>query len=186
MIFFSGCAAVGYAKSKREVVALVQHVVVAKGIEKAIVTDGWWTSFKKRHRHMTLCTAEKLSYSRAVSCSPDILDHYYDLLEQTLSDNDLLDKPYQIFNLDETGIPLDPSPPKVVVPKGTKHPSFITTGNRAQITVLSCCNAAGSAMPPMVIFDRIILKPELTSGEIPGTIYGLSKNGWSDSELFHL
>ena len=38
----------------------------------------------------------------------------------------------------------------------------------------------------MVIFDRKTLKPELTYGEVPGTVYGLSKNGWIDTELFEL
>ena len=35
-----------------------------------------------------------------------------------------------------------------------------------------------------VIFDRKTLTPELTKGEIPGTLYGLSSNGWIDMELF--
>ena len=39
-------------------------------------------------------------------------------------------------------------------------------------------------MPPMVIFDRKRLKPDLTRGEVPGSIYGLSANRWIDSELF--
>ena len=39
-------------------------------------------------------------------------------------------------------------------------------------------------MPPMVIFDRKRLQPDLTKGEVPGTIYGLSNNGWIDSDLF--
>ncbi len=29
-----------------------------------------------------------------------------------------------------------------------------------------------------------MLKPELTAGEVPGTFYGLSPNGWIDSKLF--
>jgi len=32
----------------------------------------------------------------------------FDILEQTLADNDLEDKPCQIFNINETGMPLDP------------------------------------------------------------------------------
>ncbi len=36
----------------------------------------------------------------------------------------------------------------------------------------------------MVIWDRKTLAPELTTGELPGTIYGLSGNGWMDQELF--
>ena len=36
----------------------------------------------------------------------------------------------------------------------------------------------------MLIFDRKKLKTNLTVGQIPGTCYGLSRNGWIDSELF--
>lgn len=83
-------------------------------------------------------------------------------------------------------MPLDPSPPRVVARRGSKHPSGIGSGDKAQVTVLSCCSAAGYALPPFVIFDRLNLKPEFTSGEVPGTVYGLSKNGWIDGELFDL
>ena len=38
----------------------------------------------------------------------------------------------------------------------------------------------------MVVFDRKTLKPEMAFGEVPATVYGLSKKGWMDSELFHL
>lgn len=36
---------------------------------------------------------EPLSYARLVCSSPDILDKYYDLLENTLEENNLMDKP---------------------------------------------------------------------------------------------
>lgn len=52
--------------------------------------------------------------------------------------------------------------------------------------MLACVNAAGSSVPPMVIFDRKVLKPELTLGEVPGTLYGLTLNGWSNAEMFEL
>ena len=42
----------------------------------------------------------------------------------------------------------------------------------------------GYAIPPIIIFDRKRLKPEFTVGEIPGTLYAMSKGGWIDSELF--
>ena len=88
--------------------------------------------------------------------------------------------------MDETVMPLDPTPTKVVVLKGTKHPTSVSSCNKAQITVVACCNAAGYVMPPMVVFDRKTLKPEMVFGKVPGTIYGLSKNGWMDRELFQL
>ena len=36
----------------------------------------------------------------------------------------------------------------------------------------------------MVIWDRKKLSLELTAGEVPGTFYGLSDEGWMDQELF--
>ena len=95
----------------------------------------------------------------------------------TLSENDLLDKPAQIFNIDETGMPLGPSPPSVIARRGQKDPSAVGAGDKTQITVLSSCSAAGYALPPFVIFDRKTLKPELTVGEVPGTVHGLSSKG---------
>ena len=53
----------------------------------------------KRHGTLTLCTAEPLSYAHAVCSQPEILYHYYDLLQQTLIEHDLADKPNKIFKL---------------------------------------------------------------------------------------
>ena len=36
----------------------------------------------------------------------------------------------------------------------------------------------------MVIFDRKILKPDMTIGKVPGTFYGLSDNRWMNADLF--
>ncbi len=76
--FICGCAAVGYAKSKQQIISVVRNVVQSKGgVEGAVVTDGWWTSFKRRHGQVTVRATEELSYSRAVSTSPQIISHCY-------------------------------------------------------------------------------------------------------------
>ena len=74
----------------------------------------------------------------------------------------------------------------MIARRGQKHPSAVGSGDKTQITVLSSCSAAGYALPPFVIFDRKTLKPELTVGEVPGTVHGLSSKGWIDGELFEL
>ena len=86
-------------------------------------------------------------------------------------------KPSQVFNLDESGMPLDPCPPKIIALKGIKHPTSITTCDKTQITTLAFCSAAGYVIPPLVVLDLKTLKPEMTTGEVPGTVYGLSLNG---------
>ena len=143
-------------------------------------------SFRRRHPKVKLRTAEPVAYARVVSSSPAILDYYFDLLESTLEENGLTEKPCQIFNADESRMSLDLPSLKVVAPMGARHSRVVSTGDKAQISILACCNAAGFAVPPMVIFDRKSLKPEMTIGEVPGTMYGLSANGWMDTELFEL
>lgn len=186
--FVLGCASVGYARSKSQIISMVQDVMQVKLGDQARgsvkVTSGWFASFCKRHPQLTVRCTEKLPHYRFAATSTAVLDTYFDLLEQTLDQNDLLNSPSRIFNCDESGIPLDPTPPKVIVSKGTKHPRCVTTGDKAQITVLACCNAAGQVLPPFVIFDRKTLKAEMAVGEVPETMYGLSDNGWIDSDLF--
>ena len=96
----------------------------------------------------------------------------------------LRDHPAQIFNVDESGVPLDPKALLLICEHGTRHPVSIGSGDKAQITIVACVNAAGMCIPPMVIWDRKLLSPELGMGEVPGTIYGLSSKGWIDHELF--
>ena len=111
----------GYARSRQQVVQLVQEVVIRKGLP-VYVTHAWWDSFKHHHSKLTLRTAAPVSYTRLVASDPEIINNYYNLLELTLSDNDLFDKPAQIFNIDETGMPLVPSPPSVIARGVQKHP----------------------------------------------------------------
>ena len=53
--FLIGCASVGFARTRQQVLALVQDVVLKKG-RAAQMTHRWWESFKRRHPQLTLCT----------------------------------------------------------------------------------------------------------------------------------
>ena len=106
------------------------------------------------------------------------------MLEDCLTKNDIFDNPSHIYNCDETGLALNPACPKIVDLKGSKNPSHVTSGDKSRVTVLACTNATGITIPPMVIFDRKTLNPQLIKGEAPGTFYALSHNSWMNSELF--
>jgi len=49
---------------------------------------------------------------------------------------DLHYKPYQLFNVDETGIPLNPKPLKMIFGPGAKNPVSICIGTKSQITIV--------------------------------------------------
>ena len=75
-------------------------------------------------------------------------------------------------------MPLDPNPAFVIAPVGSRHVSCMQSGD---ITVVACCNALGSVIPPLVVFDR---KFQYTYGEVPGTAYVLSGSGWITAKIF--
>lgn len=91
--------------------------------------------------------------------------------------------PNQIYNMDETGMPLSPHTPNIVTQNGQKS-TIQDFRKKEQITIIACANAAGQAIPPMIIFEGKYLNHEWTIGKVPGTTYGMSEKGWTDQELF--
>lgn len=181
--FLIRCSQIGYPHTLSQVLALVQQIVDYKQLDKT-VTYGWWQRFCQRHSEVSLRTAVPLSMARAMASDYDSLNRYFDMLEDTLKKNRIFNDPTRIFNCDEVGVPLSPKGTKVVAPRGVKDVSGISGATKAQITVLACSCASGSSIPPMVIFGRKTLNPQLSMGEIPGTLYGLSKKGWITRDLF--
>ena len=71
--------------------ALVQETLKDKGLDVQVTND-WWELFKRQNPKLVLRTAEPLLYAQLIAGNPDVLN-YYDLLENTLLENDLIDKP---------------------------------------------------------------------------------------------
>ena len=182
--FLIKCAKMGYAHTRKEVLSLVHRILESKGVAE-VITDSWWRRFHERHPNITLRTAMPLSRARAMASDEHVINNYFDLLENTLVNNGILNDPHCIYNCDETGLPLNPKPLKVVDAVGARNPSYITGETKQQITVLACTSAAGTVIPPFVIFNRKTLPPELVRGEVPGSIYGLSSKGWINQDLFN-
>ena len=101
--FLVGCASIGYAKSRSDVLAIAQQI--ARTHDPHVeVTKGYWDSFHKRHPKIMLSRAEPLSYARANNLED--IGKCFDQLENTLKANGLTQSPGQIFNCDEVGMPL--------------------------------------------------------------------------------
>ncbi|XP_019861816.1 PREDICTED: uncharacterized protein LOC109590340 isoform X7 [Amphimedon queenslandica] len=181
--FLLRCADIGYPHTISQILAIVQQAIDLKGLKRT-VTTGWWQRFSERHKEIALRSAVPLSTIRAKAMDNDSLNRYFDILEDTLKKNRIFNDPTVIYNCDETGMPLNPKGLKVVTHRRAKNVHSISGDTKMQITVLACVSASGTALPPMVIFDRKTLNPELIRGEIPETMYGLSEKGWINQELF--
>ena len=49
------------------------------------------------------------------------MNNYFNLLEETVLQNDLVSKPELMFNCDESGMPLSHRPGRDIAKKGQKH-----------------------------------------------------------------
>ena len=114
--------------------------------------EHWWINFRKRHPKVTLRRADMLERSRAEALNPDVVNEYFGLLGETLDKLGLKNKPHQIFNCDETFLPLDCNKEKAVVRKGTKNSYCQSYGTSEHITLLCCASAACIPHPPMIIY----------------------------------
>jgi uracil phosphoribosyltransferase len=79
---------------------------------------------------------QKLSIARAQSASKEKLDNYYKELSTILTKYNLHDKPEHFFNVDETSVTTEHSPPKIVCNKKTK-PQVITSGRSYTVTIIA-------------------------------------------------
>ena len=111
------------------------------------LSDNWFYGFTKRRSDLITVKPQKLSVLKANSVSRKTLDSYYKELEVVLSINNNKDKPWKIFDSNETGANTEHSPPKIVCKKDTV-PQNIISSRSATVTVIAAGNAAGQSIPP--------------------------------------
>ena len=74
----------------------------------------------ERNPILSLRTADPLSRIRKRAVTEENIKQYFLLLEKTLMEKGLLNKASRIYNMDETGMPLDAKPLKRVALRGAR------------------------------------------------------------------
>ncbi|CAH0730223.1 unnamed protein product, partial [Brenthis ino] len=146
--------------------------------------DDWLSSFLSRHDQISLRTPEVTSVARAKGFNRHEVRRFYENLEALTVKYDI--DASRLYNMDETGISRTTNkPPKVLSTKGKKQVGIIASAERGQLTtIIGCCNAAGSFLPPILIFARKKMQPRLLDGAPPGTQGTCTPNGWTSGEVF--
>jgi len=143
--YLKDCAKMGYGKTRKDVLGIVQSTASDKGLLRSErVTEGWWRRFLERQPKLSLRQGDSTAHIRMDAVNRETMEQYFALLDDTLTTHGLLNKPSQIYNVDETGVPFNPRPPKVVAAKGkeTKKVRYRSSGRKGQITVVGCASAA--------------------------------------------
>ncbi len=90
----------------------------------------------QRWPKLTLRKGDALAQTHANTVTANIIKTYFALVEKTLMSNDLVIHANRVYNMDQSGSPLDLKPSMVVTLRGTKKVHCRTFGNILQIASL--------------------------------------------------
>lgn len=164
-------------------IAMQNNVKTRFSNEKQAAGKEWLRGFLNRHNEVALRIPEATSLARAAGFNRQRVSQFYELLQKIVVDEKM--SACRIYNMDETGFTAVQKPQKVFAKKGKHQVGAITSSERGRnVTFVCCVSAAGTYIPPMVIYPRKRLQPELTAGAPPGSIFHCQENGWINTELF--
>uniref|UniRef100_A0A1X7USJ4 HTH CENPB-type domain-containing protein n=1 Tax=Amphimedon queenslandica TaxID=400682 RepID=A0A1X7USJ4_AMPQE len=78
VVLLTNCAALGYPRSRKDVLPMVQTILVQTG-HNGPISHGWWDSFKRKQPDLSLRKEESPSCPRFVSNSPEVIKKYFHL-----------------------------------------------------------------------------------------------------------
>lgn len=159
----------------------------------------WFDKFKRRHPCISSASTRLLERSRFTATNPASLEPYFAELGALLNLNQY--NPSLIFNMDETGYAIGASQTaRVIIAQPERLDTIgqlrknarikatkVAADRQEWVTTVECISAAGTALPPLVIFGGVseILSSWIPqdSGLVDGCGWAISHTGWTNSTL---
>ena len=105
--YVTNCAKMGYGKTRQDVMKFVEGHMKGKGHRMSTrLKNVWWDRFIKRWPELSLWKGDSFAVVRDHASSCEVFESYFNLLDDVLTKNMLKDKPGQIYNCDESRMPL--------------------------------------------------------------------------------
>lgn len=156
-----------------------------------IPSDGWLTTFMKRHSTLSFRKQSYLSRASAVVSEKDIRSFYAKIYSYLEKNNllDLMNCPERWLNGDETNFQLNSIPPKVLSKKGKKVVYRVERGKpKESVTGMYSFSADGHMYKPLYILnEKVTNMPEIANACIEvGAKFGFAQtgNGWQTKDSF--
>lgn len=177
-----------FGLNKKEFLELVWQYAEKNNIshrfKNGTAGEDWFKGFKMRHPDVSLRRPEPTSIARARGFNRPQVERFFNLLEEQIEKHNI--DATRIYNVDETGIQTTSNkPPRVLTKTGKKQVGVISSVERGKLTtIVCCCNAAGSFVPPFLIFGRKRMVSRLLDGAPPGSAFSCTDNGWINGPTF--
>jgi hypothetical protein len=111
--------------------------------EMSAVKD-WFAGFMKSNDDIALRNPEGLSKARAQGMNKKAVEDCFVLYQNLCTELHIPEKPQLIYNMDETGFPLNNILPKIVATKRAREVVKFTNVERGEtLTAVACCSASG-------------------------------------------
>lgn len=163
--------------------ALKNNLTCPFNRESKSAGNDWLWGFMKRNPSIALRKPEPTSINRITAFCKEEVSIFFNNLAQLQEKFNF--KSHRIFNTDETGISTVQTPGKILARKGLKQVGFATSWERGRnITVVCAFSATGIYVPPMFIYARKRMNPQLQKNGPAGALYTCSDKGWITEELF--
>lgn len=147
------------------------------------INHKWIYRFTKRHPEIGSIYARQLEYARKDGASYEHVQRWFDAVSSKYAEHKY--QPSDIWNMDESGFGIgEEQAMKVLVylDKGTQYK--VIAGKQEWVTDIECINAAGEALPPLLIFKGDNVNARWLNEQTPEDWYlATSKNGWTSNQL---
>jgi hypothetical protein len=152
--------------------------------DKSAAGKKWLQSFFKRYPVLSLRTPEGISAAQVKGFTSENLARVFDVCESEVRKVNY--QAHRIFIVDETGITtVQHRHSKVMSMRGKKEVASLTSAERQNlIAVVTCMNATGTYVPPLIMFLRKYMKEELMDGVPVGSISACHPSGWTQTDIF--
>ena len=182
-------ADMGFGLSRQEIMFLAYQIAEKGGIKHPFRGESagrkWFDGFRRRYPTLTLRSPQSLSFARAKAANPKIMEDFFAKLGSVYARLNLLTKPMQVYNVDESGINLVQHRGKVVTEIGRRSVHRVVASEKGKNhTVIACGSASGQVVPPMLIFPRVRVPSHFKENAPPGCLLAAQKKGWVNGELY--
>lgn len=145
----------------------------------------WVEGFMQHYPMIASRKAQNLNPGIAQNLNRFIVNDYFPKLKTTLEELGVMNKLECIYIVQENGCRLClHKRPLVMIQKGRKRINLVAAEHGKNVTIMSCGNAVGSTVTPMIQFKGQRMKGEWLSALTPGSIAQLTTHGSMTTEAF--